>query len=167
MPDLTPRTLLNLDVRGALYMTLWSRFGLVAFSGAGIYWLLLEASYRLLEGSYVPVPKWWFEHLHPRPLATDSWFALLNTVGAALAGIPVAICVVLFVKNHRPMLGLLIGIPPSIYIMGSGLIAYGLPNSVAAWVVDTLQLLSIGLAVSLAVVLFSRLPLTFVPANTP
>ena len=51
--------------------------------------------------------------------------------------------------------------------MGSGLIAYGLPNSAAAWVIYTLQLLSIGLAVSLAVVLFSRLPLAFVPANTP
>jgi hypothetical protein len=148
-------------------MTLRSRFVLVALTGAGAYWALLEASYRFLEESYVPVPQWWFEHLHPRPMATASWFVLINAVGAALAGIPVAIGVILFVKNNRPTLGLLICIPASLYIMGSGFITYGLPNYAAAWVVDTLQLLSIDVAVMLAVALFSRLPLTFVRAGAP
>jgi membrane-associated PAP2 superfamily phosphatase len=64
-------------------------FLLVALMGAGAYWALLEARYRLLEGSHVLVPQWWFDHLNSRPMATEAWFVLINAVGAALAGIPV------------------------------------------------------------------------------
>jgi hypothetical protein len=114
---------------------------------------LLEVSYRLLEGSYNP-PQWW--RVRPRV----SWFVLINAAGAVLAALPVASGVVLFVKKQRLATAFLVGVPPSLYIMGSGLVAYGLPNYTAAWVVDVLQFLSIGLAVLLVAVLFSSLPLT-------
>ena len=119
----------------------------------------------MLQDSFVPVPQWWFDRLHPRSMATASWFVFIDAAGAALAGIPVAIGVTLSVKAHRPALGLLIGIPPSLYIIGNGLITYGPPNYAAAWVVESLQLLSIGAAVSLAAALLSRLPRTFVRAD--
>jgi hypothetical protein len=89
-----------------------------------------------------------------------SWFVLINAAGAVLAALPVASGVVLFVKKQRLATAFLVGVPPSLYIMGSGLVAYGLPNYTAAWVVDVLQFLSIGLAVLLVAVLFSSLPLT-------
>ena len=65
----------------------------------------------------------------------------------------------LFVQKQRRATGIMVGVPPSLYIMGSGLAAYGLPRYTAAWVIEVLQFLSIGLAVLLAVVLFSCLPL--------
>jgi hypothetical protein len=135
------------------------RFLLVALVGAGAYLALLEISYGFLEGSYFP-PHWWRDLLHLRPVASASWFVLINATGAVLAAIPVALCVVLFAKTHKRVLGLAVGVPPSLYIMGSGLAAYGLPNYAAAWVIDVFQLFSIGLAVLLAVVLFSSRPLT-------
>jgi len=52
--------------------------------GAGAYLALLEFSYRLLEGSYMP-PQWW--HVRPRV----SWFVLINAAGAVLAALPVAL----------------------------------------------------------------------------
>jgi len=133
---------------------------LVALVGAGVYLALLEVSYGFLEGSYFPPPQWWRDHLHLRPVASVSWFVLINAAGAVLAAIPVALGVVLFAKTHKLALGLVVGVPPSLYIMGSGLVAYGLPKYAAAWVIDVFQFLSIGLAVLLAVVLFSSLPLT-------
>lgn len=132
--------------------TRW-RFFLVVLIGATAYLALLEVSYGFLEGSYNP-PQWW--HLRPRV----SWFALINVAGAVLAALPVALGLVFFVKEQRPAICLLVGVPPSLYIMGSGLAAYGLPKYTAAWVIEVLQFLSIGVAVLLAVVLFSRLPLT-------
>jgi hypothetical protein len=135
--------------------------------GAGTYWVLLEAAYRFLADSYVPVPQWWSSHLHTQFMATASWFVLLNATGAFLAGIPVAFGVLCLEKAHRQTLALLVGILPSLWIMGSGLVTYGLPTYVAAWMVDSSQFLSIGLAVSVAVALFSRLPLTFVRADAP
>jgi hypothetical protein len=119
--------------------------------GAGAYLALLEVSYRLLESSYAP-PQWW--RVRPKM----SWFALINAAGAVLAALPVALGLVLFVKKQRLAIGLLVGVPPSLYIMGSGLATYGLPKYTAAWVIDVLQFLSIGLAVLLVVILCSRLP---------
>ena len=121
--------------------------------GAGAYLALLEVSYRLLEGAYAP-PQWW--HVRPKVY----WFVLINAAGAVLAALPVALGVVLFVKKQTLAMGFLIGVPPSLYIMGSGLAAYGLPKYTAAWVIDVLQFLSIALAVLLVVVLCSRLPRT-------
>jgi len=135
------------------------RFLLVALIGAGAYLALLEVSYGFLEGSYFP-PQWWRDHLHLRPVASASWFVLINAAGAVLAAIPVALGVVLFAKTHKLTLVLVVGVPPSLYIMGSGLVAYGLPNYAAAWVIDVFQFLSISLAVLLAVVLLSSRPLT-------
>jgi hypothetical protein len=135
------------------------RFLLVALVGAGAYLALLEVSYGFLENSYFPPPLWWRDHLHLRSVASASWFVLINAAGAASAAIPVAL-VVLFAKTRKLVLSLVVGVPPSLYIMGSGLVAYGLPKYAAAWVIEMFQFLSISLAVLLGVVLFSSLPLT-------
>jgi hypothetical protein len=135
------------------------RLLLVALVGAGAYLTFLKISYGFLEGSYFP-PHWWRDLLHLRPLASASWFVLINAAGAVFAAIPVALCLVLFAKTHKLVLGLAVGVPPSLYIIASGLAAYGLPNYPAAWVIEVFQLLSIGLAVLLAVVIFSSRPLT-------
>jgi hypothetical protein len=136
------------------------RFLLAALVGAGAYLALLEATHGFLENSYFP-PLWWRDHLHLRSVASASWFVLINAAGAASAAIPVALVVVLFAKTRRLVLSLVVGVPPGLYIMGSGLVAYGLPKYAAAWVIESFQFLSISLAVLLAVVLFSSLPLTF------
>lgn len=141
------------------------RFLLAALVGAGAYLALLEVSYRFLEDSYFPPPLWWRDHLHLRPVASASWFVLINAAGATLAATPVALVVVLFAKTRKLVLSLVIGVPPSLYIMGSGLVAYGLPKYAAAWVIEMFQFLSISLAVLLAVVLFSSLPLTIGSSN--
>lgn len=132
------------------------RFLLVALVGAGAYMSLLHVSYTFLEGSDYPPPQWWRDHLHLRPVASASWFVLINAAGAVLAAIPVALGVILFAKTHKLALGLAVGVPPSLYIMGSGLVAYGFPKHAVAWVIEVFQFLSIGLAVLLAVVLLSK-----------
>ncbi len=138
--------------------TRW-RFLLAVLVGAGVYLALLEVSYGFLEDSYIPPPRWWTDHLQRRSVASVSWFVLINAAGAVLAALPAAIGVVLGAKTHKLALGFVVGVLPGLYIMGSGLVAYGLPKYAAAWVVDVLQFLSISLAVLLAVVLFLSLPL--------
>jgi hypothetical protein len=100
-------------------------------------------------------------------VAWVSWFVLINAVAAVLAAIPVALGAAPFAKMHRPTLGLLIGVPPSLYMMGSTLVEYGLPKYTAAWVVEGLQILSISVAVLLVLVVFTNRPLTFVRADAP
>jgi hypothetical protein len=138
--------------------TRW-QFLLIALAGAVAYLALLKISYGFLEGSYFP-PQWWRDHWHLRPLASASWFVLVNAAGAVMAAMPVAVGVVLLAKTHRLALGLIVGAAPSIYVIGSSLAAFGLPNYAVAWVVVVCQFLSIGLAVLLTVVLFGSLPLT-------
>jgi len=135
------------------------QFFLGATVGMCVYLAFLQLSYGVLAGSYLP-PQWWLDHLPRQPVASASWFVLINAAGAVLAAMPVALGVVLFAKTRKLALGLVVGVPPSLYMMGSGLVAYGLPHYPAAWVIDVFQFLSISLAVLLAVVLFSRRPLT-------
>jgi hypothetical protein len=124
------------------------------------YLALLQISYGFLEGRYSLPPQWWRDHLHPRSVAIVSWFVLLDAAPAILAAIPIAIGVVFLVKTRKLAMGIMVGVPPSLYIVGSGLFEYGLPKYVAAWLVDVFQFLSIGVAVPVAVMLFSTLPLT-------
>jgi len=136
------------------------RTPVLALIGAGAYLTLLTVTYGILAGSYSLPPQWWLDHLHQRPLASASWFVLINAVGAISAAIPVAVGVVLCARTQKLAMSLLIGVPPSLYIMGSALFEYGLPKYVTAWVVDAFQLFSISLAVLSAVWLFSSIPLT-------
>jgi hypothetical protein len=137
------------------------RFILVALVGASAYLALLQVSYGFLEDSYIP-PQWWRDHLPVRPVTPASWFVLINAAGAVMAAIPVALGIALFARTHRLALSLLVGVLPSLYWMGSGMVAYGMPRYTAWWVVDIFQFLSISLAVLLAVVLFPSRPLTIV-----
>jgi hypothetical protein len=138
------------------------RFIVLALIGAGAYFALLEVSYRFLESSYSLPPQWWFDHLHPQFMASVSWFVLIDALAAIVAAVPVAIGVVSLMKTRRLPVSLIIGVPSGLYIVGSGLVVYGEPKFVAAWAVDMFQFLSISLAVLLAVVLISSLPLTIV-----
>ena len=138
---------------------------LLVVVGVTAYWVLLGVSYGFLESSYFPPPLWWRDHLHPRPVASASWFVLINASGAVLAAMPVAIFVLLFGKAQKLAVGLIIGTLTGLYIMGGSLIEYGLPKYVAAWIVDGFQLLSISVAVLLVVVLFASLPLTIGSSN--
>ena len=124
------------------------RFLSTALIGAGTYLALLEVTYGFLEGRYSLPPQWWFDHVHLRRVASASWFVL------------VAVGVVYFVKTRRLAISFIVGVPPSLYIIGSGLVEYGPPKYAVAWVVDVFQFLSIGLAVLTAVALLSSLPLT-------
>ena len=136
------------------------RFLSTALIGAGTYLALLEVTYGFLEGRYSLPPQWWFDHVHLRRVASASWFVLVDAAGAILAAIPVAVGVVYFVKTRRLAISFIVGVPPSLYIIGSGLVEYGPPKYAVAWVVDVFQFLSIGLAVLTAVALLSSLPLT-------
>ena len=130
---------------------------LVALVGAASYLGLLHVSYSLLEGAYT-APPWW--GVHRRPITVGSWFVLINATGAVLAAIPIAIGVTIFASAHRKGVSLLVGLLPSLYIVGGGWVQYGLPKYPAAWVVEAFQFLSIGLAVLLLVLGFSSRPLT-------
>ncbi len=131
----------------------------MALVGAGAYLALLNVMYGSLQNSYIP-PQWWRNLLRPRLVASAAWFVLINAAGAIFAALPVAFGVVLFAKARRLVLGLLIGVLPCLYFMGSGVATYGLPTYAVAWVIVVFQFLSISLAVPLAVVLFSIGPLT-------
>jgi hypothetical protein len=128
-----------------------SRWGflLAALIGAGVHLI-----YGLLQDSYIP-PAWWQDHLRLR-LGVVTWFTLINCAGALLAAIPVAWCLARFARAHKMALSLSIGVPPSLYIMGSGLIDYGLPHYTSAWIVEFLQFLSISLAILVIVTLSPR-----------
>src|SRR5258705_3396484 len=104
------------------------RFPLAVLLGAGAYLVLLQVSYGFLKWSYYPSPQWWRDYLHPRVVASASWFVLINVAGAILAAVPVGISVVLLVKQHRLALSVLVGLLPSLYIMGGGVLEYGLPH---------------------------------------
>lgn len=89
-----------------------------------------------------------------------SWFSLLNVGGAILAAIPVAFGLVLGLKVHRFALGLAIGVLPAVYIVAAGIIEFGVPASVEAWVVEITQFFAVGLAVVAMVALIRGFPLT-------
>jgi hypothetical protein len=72
----------------------------------------------------------------------------------------VGIGVAFFVKTHRLALSLLVGLLPGLYIVGGGVLEYGLPHYTAAWVIDVLQFLSISLGVLVIVAFLPSRPLT-------
>jgi hypothetical protein len=130
------------------------RFVLSAMVGAGMYLGLLRVSYGLLQDNYIP-PSWWQNHLRMPPVNAIAWFLLMNGAGALIAAIPVALCLARFAKTHQFTLSIAAGVPPSMYIIGSGLVEYGLPRHSAAWIIDAFQFASISLAILLIVALFS------------
>ena len=136
------------------------RFLLAVLLGAGAYFALLQVSLGHFIYSDYPPPQWWRHHLHPRVVSSASWYVLIDAVAAILAAIPVALGVVLLAKSQRLVLGLLVGVLPSLYIMGGGLLEYGLPKYAAGWVINVFQFLSISLGVLAMVALFSSRPLT-------
>jgi hypothetical protein len=136
------------------------RFPLAVLLGAGVYLFLLQVSYGFLRSSYIAAPQWWVDHLHPHAMTSASWFIFINASGAILAALPVGLAVAFFAKTRSLALSLLIGVPPGLYIMGGGLLEYGLPHYTAAWVIDALQFLSISLAVLVIVVTMQSRPLT-------
>jgi hypothetical protein len=129
--------------------TRW-RFVLIALTGAALYFLFLYLSYGALKDSYIP-PSWWPNHLQIRPAGTASWFVLINAAGAIFAAMPPALFLGYFAKAHKLALGLAAGVPAGLYIVGGGLIEYGLPHYAAAWVIEAFHFLSISMAVAVLV----------------
>jgi hypothetical protein len=138
------------------------RFLLAVLVGAGAYFALLHVTLGHFIYSDYPPPQWWRHHLHPRVVSSASWYVLIDAMAAILAAIPVALGVVLWAKSHRLVLSILVGVLPSLYIEGGGLLEYGLPTYTAAWIIGIFQFLSISLGVLAMVVLFSGRPLTIV-----
>ena len=136
------------------------RFLLAVLVGAGAYFALLQVTLEHFKYSDYPPPQWWRHLLHPRVVSSASWYVLIDAVAATLAAFPVALGVVLLAKPQRLVLGLLVGVLPSLYIEGGGLLEYGLPTYAASWVITVFQFLSISLGVLAMVVLFSSRPLT-------
>ena len=131
---------------------------LVALAGAAVYTALLWLLYA--KAPYAAIPHWW-RHFTPNgPVALVTWFSLLNVGGAILAAIPVAFGLVLGLKVHRFALGLAIGVLPAVYIFAGGIIEFGVPASVEAWVVEITQFFAVGLAVVAMVALIRGFPLT-------
>jgi hypothetical protein len=133
------------------------RFLLAALVGAGMYLALLRVSYGFLQDSYIP-PSWWQDHLRVPPVNAISWFLLINGAGALFTAIPVAFCLARFAKTHIFALSIAVGVPPSLYIIGSGLAEYGLPRYAAAWIIEVFHFASISLAIPLVVAFFPRRP---------
>ena len=133
-------------------MTLSARwqFVLMALTGAALYFVLLQLSYGALKDSYIP-PSWWPNHLQIGPAGTASWFMLINAAGAISAAIPPALFLVHFAEAHKLALGLAAGLPAGLYIIGGGLIEYGLPHYPAAWIIEAFKFLSISMAVPVLV----------------
>jgi hypothetical protein len=137
------------------------RFFLSVLVGAIGYVVLLHISYGLLQNCYIP-PSWWYGLLHSRFVASFSWFVLVNFLGAVSAAVPVALCVAFFAKSNKLALALLVGFPSALFVIGDGIVAYGFPAYAAAWAIEVLHFLSIGLAVLLEVAFFLSRPLTSV-----
>lgn len=135
----------------------------VALAGAVVYCALLWLLYA--KAPYAAIPHWW-RHFAPNgPIALVSWFSLLNVGGAILAAIPVAFGLVLGLKVHRFALGLAIGVVPAVYIVAGGLIEFGVPARVEAWVVEITQFFAVGLAVVAMVALIQGFPLIIGPSD--
>jgi hypothetical protein len=126
------------------------QFVLMALTAAALYFMLLHLSYGALKDSYIP-PPWWPNYLQIGPAGTASWFVLINAAGAVFAAIPPALFLVRFAKAHKLALGLAAGVPAGLYIIGGGLIEYGLPHYPAAWTIEAFQFLSISVAVAVLV----------------
>jgi len=136
---------------------------LVALIGAAVYFGLLWLLYS--RAPYTAVPPWW-RHLLPKPsIGTVTWFTLINAGTAVLAAIPVAIGVAVGTPSRRLVLGLVIGIVPALYIVGGGLIEYGVPPSLDGFIVDVGQFLAVSLAVTGVIALVQRYSPTFVGAS--
>jgi hypothetical protein len=129
--------------------TRW-QFGLMALTSAALYFVLLHLSYGALRDSYIP-PSWWAHHLQLGPAGTASWFVLINAAAAVFAAIPPALFLGRFAKAHKLALGLAAGVPAGLYIIGGGLIEYGLPHYPSAWIIEAFQLFSISAAVAVLV----------------
>jgi hypothetical protein len=136
------------------------RFLLAVLVGAGAYFALLHVTLGHFNYADYQPPQWWRHHLHPRVVSSASWYVLIDAMAAILAAIPVALGVMLLAKSQRLVLGLLVGVLPSLYIEGGGVLEYGLPTYTASWVITVFQFLSISLGVLAMVVLFSSRPLT-------
>jgi hypothetical protein len=129
----------------------------VALAGAAVYCALLWLLYA--KAPYAAIPHWW-RHFAPNgPVALVIWFSLLNVGGAILAAVPVAFGLVLGLKVHRFAFGLAIGVVPAAYIVAGGLIEFGVPARVEAWVVEITQFFAVGLAVVAMVALIQGFPL--------
>ena len=129
----------------------------VALAGAVVYCALLWLLYA--KAPYAAIPHWWRHFAANGPVALVTWFSLLNVGGAILAAIPVAFGLVLGLKVHRFALSLAIGVVPAVYIVAAGLIEFGVPASVEAWVVEITQFFAVGLAVVAMVALIQGFPL--------
>jgi hypothetical protein len=125
-------------------------FVLKALTGAALYFVFLYLSYGGLKDSYIP-PSWWPNHLQIGPAGTAFWFVLINAAGAIFAAIPPALFLGHFAKAHKLALGLAAGVPAGLYIIGGGLIEYGLPHYPAAWIIEAFHFLSISAAVAVLV----------------
>ena len=136
------------------------RFLLAVLVGAGAYFALLHFTLGHFNYADYPPPQWWRHHLHPRVVSSASWYVLTDAMAAIVAAVPVAVGVVLLAKSQRLILGLLVGVLPSLYIEGGGLLEYGFPTYTASWVITAFQFLSISLGVLAMVALFSSRPLT-------
>jgi hypothetical protein len=130
----------------------------VALLGVAVYYALLAFFYSIAP--YTSMPHWWSAHLPAGSFSVVSWFALLNLGGALLAAIPVALGVVLVADGSRVLLGLIIGVVPALYIVGGGLIAFGTPSNIGAWVTNMAQFVRVSIAVAAAVALIQSCPLT-------
>ena len=134
------------------------RLTLVALVGVAVYYTLLGFLYA--RAPYSTMPHWWRAHVSPGPVAVVSWVTLLNLAGALLAAIPVAFGVVLGATSRRVPLGLIIGVVPALYIVGGGLIEFGVPHGLGAWVTDMAQFAAVSIAVAAAVASIQSCPLT-------
>jgi hypothetical protein len=134
------------------------RSTLVVLLGAAVYFALLWFFYAWAP--YTVIPQW-LRHILPNArVALVTWFTLLNVGGAILAAIPVALGIVLGVSARRAVFGIIVGVVPALYILVGGVIEYGVPRNLEAWVVDIAQFFVVSLAVVAAVALFRGFPLT-------
>ena len=129
-----------------------------ATAGVAVYYALLA----LLSANapYTAAPHWWHQLVPSSAIAVTVWFTLLNVSVAILAAVPVAFGLMRTIPVPNIRLGLVIGAVPAIYIVGGGLVEFGVPRTFAAWGIDAAQFLAVALAVVIVQTLFWRRPLT-------
>lgn len=108
------------------------------------------ASVLIARMPFAAEPSWWMAIWPSRKVGVYVWFGLLNTLGAIVAAVPVAILLCRLVEHNRTRAAFLVGAPTALVMVASIVVHYS-PLPRASVFIAIALFLSILLAVPLIV----------------
>jgi len=131
------------------------RYLLVILGLVAAYYCL--ASIVIGRMPFTSEPYWWMGIWSSRSVGVYVWFGLLNTVGAVIAAVPVAILLRRLIDRNRIRAAFLVGMPTALVMVGSLVVHYSPLNHASVFIAIAL-FLAILLAVPFLVWSMRALP---------